>query len=399
MRRLYLAAAAAALCLCLGGCAGHIYANYRELEELQVIQTLGIDWEDGRVVVSASSGRTVGDMSSSAISCSGRTVVDAMDRLQSFSSREELYYAHVKYLLIGQAAAERGLDEYLDFAARYPQIRLDTAMFVVKGGEARSLICAPNPDGESVTDAISSLAKDMSHSGSSAVFSCREIARALGENGAAVICAVEALPTEGIVFPGPGGSAGSDDGDGAASRSDGQAESGALAAVSSGFALIRDGRLCGFIPPEASKGLCMLLGRSGSGVTVLTDGAGNGVSLQFYAEAPRISFSPTGADIAVKVSAAVLETRGSAQLDDEAFLRFLDRRFTAQLQGWADQVTAAIRDLDADLLGLGSHIGVSRLTGGRPLRDMLSRVDIRARMQGHIERSYDLAGHMGPSPD
>ena len=55
--KIFRIAAALVLAALLTGCSGgSIYSNYRELEQLMVIQTMGFDWAESGVRLSASSG-------------------------------------------------------------------------------------------------------------------------------------------------------------------------------------------------------------------------------------------------------------------------------------------------------------------------------------------------------
>ena len=59
-------AAALAAAAVLSGCSpdGSVYSNLREIEKLQVIQTMGFDLAQGRVTVSISSGPAQGELPS-----------------------------------------------------------------------------------------------------------------------------------------------------------------------------------------------------------------------------------------------------------------------------------------------------------------------------------------------
>ena len=50
MKRILLCAL---LCLCLGGCNGGMYRDMREIESFEIVQTLGVDYENGLYTVTA----------------------------------------------------------------------------------------------------------------------------------------------------------------------------------------------------------------------------------------------------------------------------------------------------------------------------------------------------------
>ena len=83
--------------------------NYRDIERLELIQTLGIDGDGETVTVSATTGKR-GDSTVIALKNSARTVARALDEMQTFTEKD-LYFAHVGVCLLGQEAAERNREK------------------------------------------------------------------------------------------------------------------------------------------------------------------------------------------------------------------------------------------------------------------------------------------------
>ena len=128
--------------LTLSGCSqtDTIYANFRAVEDLQLVQTFGFDWEDGEITVTVSSGEETDKLPSSLLSASAPDIPQAIEKLQDWSAREDLFFAHIRYVLVGEEAARHGLETLLDWFERGIQTRLDLPIFVVEGGTARELI-------------------------------------------------------------------------------------------------------------------------------------------------------------------------------------------------------------------------------------------------------------------
>ena len=124
--------------LLLGGCALPVHT--RELEQLQVIQTLGCDGAPGAVTVSVSSGPDPSGEAPLRLAAEGRSLTKALETLQDASPREELFFAHTRFAVIGEAAARAGLAPLLDHFERSTQTPLTVPLFVVRGGEARQLL-------------------------------------------------------------------------------------------------------------------------------------------------------------------------------------------------------------------------------------------------------------------
>jgi hypothetical protein len=130
----------------------------------------------------------------------GRDITDAIRQLQNFSAREDIFFAHTSYALLGEETARRGISGCLDYFQRAGQIPMDIGLLVVRSGTAEALIRDASAPGTNITDLLRSLDHAAERDGTSYVFSCEEISRALLERGAALICAVGAEDTEGVVF-------------------------------------------------------------------------------------------------------------------------------------------------------------------------------------------------------
>ena len=97
-----LSAALAALAL-LSGCASLLHP--RQVEDLQLIQTIGFDGGIGDMTVSVSSGEASEDAVSAQLAARGASIQTAVQRLQDFSPREELFFAHIRYAAVGEDCA------------------------------------------------------------------------------------------------------------------------------------------------------------------------------------------------------------------------------------------------------------------------------------------------------
>lgn len=221
MKRFFrLSAALAALAL-LSGCAALLHP--RLVEDLQLIQTIGFDGGIGDMTVSVSSGEASEDAVSAQLAARGASIQTAVQRLQDFSPREELFFAHIRYAAVGEDCARGGITPILDYFERGTQTQLSVPLFVVKGESAYTLIAANGGENE-ITAALSSLEADTERQGSAHCFTVLEIASRLNRSGAALACAI--APT-------------------APERSVPEAEDGATLALEAGYAVFRGETLCG----------------------------------------------------------------------------------------------------------------------------------------------------------
>ena len=176
MKRFFrLSAALAALAL-LSGCASLLHP--RLVEDLQLIQTIGFDGGIGDMTVSVSSGEASEDAVSAQLAARGASIQTAVQRLQDFSPREELFFAHIRYAAVGEDCARGGITPILDYFERGTQTQLSVPLFVVKGESAYTLVAANGGENE-ITAALSSLEADTKRQGSAHCFTVLEIASRL----------------------------------------------------------------------------------------------------------------------------------------------------------------------------------------------------------------------------
>ena len=76
--------------LSLSGCSG-IYSNFRELERLLVIQTMGIDFAEEGVGISLASGANSDGSSPVRLFSTGVSITSAIAHILSYSQEQELF--------------------------------------------------------------------------------------------------------------------------------------------------------------------------------------------------------------------------------------------------------------------------------------------------------------------
>ena len=93
---------------CLTGCGrSSLYTNYRDLEQIQVIQALGVDRSGPESLrLSVASGADVGGRAPTILSIREASISAATEQLQEYAPRETLYFAHTQFLLLGEDTAK-----------------------------------------------------------------------------------------------------------------------------------------------------------------------------------------------------------------------------------------------------------------------------------------------------
>ncbi len=364
----------------LSACSsGTIYSNYKEIEQLQLVRTIGVDrLDDDTVELTVSSGKTSESGPSALLSAKAPSVSSADQQLHDYASSKQLFYSHTKYMLIGQDTAELGLGEYLGYVERSTSLRMSITLFAVRGHSAKDIMTGPGDASYDISEVMSSVERDVKLSGSSHVFSCAETARALSENGAALICALSAVPTEDIVF----------------------SADAAITAVPDGFGIIKGEHLCGFISSDDAVAACMLIGSGGLTMLVLPDDSGGSSTVTLESSHTDISpvWDSSGAlrsiDVSISVNASLTELTHPTNITDSGFLDSLSGILEADILRRAISVLSSAKSLGADFLGIKARIrdaSPSRFDAlDTPWEDILRSVEFNVSVNASIGKAGDL---------
>lgn len=377
MRR---AAAIILLCLCLAlsGCSsGSIYSNYKEIDQLLVIQTVGIDAEpDGRIRLSISAGRLGGEPPV-CLSAAADTISQARDVLQNFAPNEVLFYAHTNFVVIGEAAAKLGIGKYLDYIGRSPELRIDTPVFIVEGGRASELVLGASNENHGVTEVLESVKRDVETGGGGNVYSAADIALALEDTGAALAASLRCESVK---------------------NADPHAESGEITARSGGCAVLKDGALAGYITADETRGVNLLAGSTGIGTVDLSagkylisaalDGAKTRIRPDWGADG---SLRKVGVD--VRLTASLTEL-GSLFSIDRASLEALDSALSDKAEAWITSALGESKTFSADFAGIGGAVRRSaprrfeKIPGG--FASALPGLEFDVKVSASVSRTFDL---------
>ena len=189
------------LMLLLTGCRRYSgFLPYaREIEDMELIRTLGVDGAGETGVAITASGGTSQE-ETEVVSGEAGTISAAVLELQGEGS-SYLYFGHVTQLLLGEELARRGFMPSLDYVLRDVEMRLETALYVVRNGTAGQAIEAAADDG-SATDRLEALADDAGLTANSMPRTVKDVLAELDRQGASFLPAV--LADDGLTAAGYG---------------------------------------------------------------------------------------------------------------------------------------------------------------------------------------------------
>lgn len=386
-RRLICVLLVLAMLPSLGSCAS-VYSNYREMEELLVIRTMGLDAAEAGVVLSLASGAdTERGKAPVRLRAAGASIASAFERAQNYSFEESLFFSHISSVLVGEDAARRGVGEYVGYICQAPRIRMDIPIYIVKGSTAESLMAQTGDDDNGIAEILSGVREYLDDRGAAAG-SVSDLARETLRHGSALAVALEYAPSIQR----------SADGTAASGASDGTAQRATAAAA--GYAVMRDMKLAAFIDLEDALGVdfikntvrvsdIVVPGRGDETVTLeITDG-GCDIIPRWASDG-----TLTRIDFRADVSATVLESSGRADLDSADCAAYL----TEQLESYVtEKISAALRlsaKLESDFLALGSAAERSDPTLYRllplPFASYLGELEMRVAVKGRLSHSNDV---------
>ncbi len=360
------------LCFCLfllSGCG--VQSNFREVESLLVVRTMGIDDNNGSFDVTLASAPEGEKQMSSLLKGSGVSVPGAIEDIYARSYEKELFCYHVDQVIIGEKLADTGIDDCLNYICRSPDMRLDSPMFLVKGGSARSLIDSIGDSGSSPPEIIDNLESRLDDHGGSP-FTAADIICALRRNGSALICVVDSPPS---------------------SESITEEEKAGNAAMSSGYGIIRGGRLCGYLSETDALAVDLLRNSSGTLSMPLNVRGAETAMVEIIKSSSDISpvwsenGELNGLNVQLNISVAISDNQ-NAPAD------VLISRLEDELSGRINSVFAASRSLNADFLGLSSTVerkspAMYRKMAGS-FSDILPTLGVTVAVSAKLIHLYDM---------
>jgi len=380
MRKLLILVLCAAELLLFAGKSG-LRKNYREVEQLLVIQTMGLDTMRGGVTLSlAAAGEK--DRGVARMTADGVSVTAAMDRIRSYSYEEELFCTHIGQLLLGEKAAEQGVESVLAYISRSPDLRLDMPLFVVRGGTAEDAIFNVGSGEKGISDVMQIVEQDVKRRGESGLTTAAQILRDTARGGSALICALN---------PGPAAET--------LESADAESEKKEKLSIAPlGYAILREGRLCRYLTEEQSIGVGFLKNQVGRATVQLRDSHGSDAVLEITGGSSRIrplweGGLLRGLEVHADARAGVLELGGRGALKGTQDADYLTAQLEARLARYISDALQASKDLKADYLCLGEQVeradpGAFRALG-RDFADLLPELELEITVSARLNQMND----------
>ena len=359
------------LCVALGGCSGKGYEDMREIESFEIIRTLGVDYEDGMYTLTAASG-SAGGGEVAVLTSRSVTIARALQKMQNYSTKKYIFFGHTANYLVGEAAAEHDLSACLEYVERGFDMRLDTNLFIVRGGTAKDAIAGASEKGEGVTEHLLALEKDVQILSENHIVDCGEAAEELAADGCTAITAVSLWENENVPL--------------------GEGKKGVQVV---GSAIIKDGRLVGWADVDTARGITLLTNRFVSDAAELPDGRGSYMAVEM-SEGETEYFAQFSGDriekiiIRIKLQGNISEMESPADIYDERVISEIERVLAENEVERIVNVIELSRRLDADFLELERELELKyprqlRRVSGTDVEDCEMEINVEVEVKGSYE--------------
>ena len=325
-----------------------------EPDELELIRAVAIDASESGFTVTVCTG-TPSDGEPTIISGEGTTIEGALRGLQSSSPDSIPFYSHTHCILIGEKLARRGIGEVLDYISRSSEMRLDTGVVICRGSAGDAINGAAD-EGKSVYDSLRAIEKKAPQTGEGCIFTALDAVGELLASNSTVILAVSS-------------------------------DSGKLTA--SGFGVIQDNRLVGYIPPEDSLGVVVLK----SPPDALTHSVTlDGVPASFGLSGFKIKYDPNfgdGVRISVSFDAYLTEIGTKWDPSDAAARETTEKALSRSVCDSVARAVGRSQRMGSDCLGIGTKISMKSPKSAENWSEKFQSIPINISVSARLAGSRD----------
>lgn len=312
------------VCLLLSGCSGLPYP--REMGDMALLRTMGVDGADSKLIVTVSTGPRARGLQGEqqpalVLSAQKDSLSGAALALQGLSD-SYVYFGYVDQLLVGEELARQGVSEVLDYFARDVELGLGAQLWVVRGTTAQKAVESGGEQG--VDSRLSTLQTDGEMGVAAISRTAGEVYTDLLEQGASYVPALRASGEGGTLGEG-------------------------------GYAVLQGERLAGFLEGDAARGLELLAGKPAADTLEVELSSGR-VVLRITGAATTCSLTEEGLSLTCRVTAQLAEYQRAPTGEE---LKQLRRALAEREEGRIRLALTALRQWRADCVGLGPKAALS----------------------------------------
>ena len=270
------------------------------------------------------------------------------------------------------------MEKYLRHMERSPEMRLNTFLYVVRDGTAQEAVSAAGKENGGVVELLTSLEKDVQLMSESHVFTCGETAELLAEQGSCLAAAVRLTRREDIL-------AGEDP----------------VTLAAEGYAILKEGKLAGYLDTDQARGVNLLMGLGGEDILEVPDGRGSWAALRLIGS--RVNYHPEYREgelvslrVRVELNCSLDELRSPVNAGDPEPPEQLAEEAEKLELGRIRSVLERSRELEADFCGIGRMVRAARPFAfdgmAVPWEERFPALPMEAEVSCRILRTCDAGG-------
>lgn len=387
------------LFLLLAGCKSNFLPKPKEINDLQLVQVIGVDLDEddpGQIRVTIASknlevatGHEGGDSGSGSVksgkkaliqTASGTTIFDAVRNIQTHSNKT-LFWSHTDYYLVGEEAAKKDLIAFLDFFTRDHELRIEAKVLIVKGSTAKELIEQVNLSDFFIVDVLENLERSIDLLSISEEMKISQLMRFVDIHHSSA-----RAPSIELVHH-------------SAESRESRSE-----IDLSGYAIIKDLKLVGFIDRSIARGVNLITNNVESSIVNVTDLTGGKVSLEIIQSKTKVIpyFSKETLKeitIKVKVKSSLGEVQSNHKINRKQEIEFMEAQQSEILKQEMEKALRTVLAYGADCLNICDRIRLSRPLKWKKIEDnwleIMRNVQYNIIVESKIERTYQINASSG----
>lgn len=375
--------------LSLSGCNKSFFPAKTEIDQLKVVQIVGIDkctTEPENVMVSLITQEKKGAEKESGgsermytvFSESAPTIFEAIRRIKAHSDRR-VFFGYVDYFLIGENAAKENFQKYFDILSRDQEIRLSPHIFITVGCTAREFMEQTTSKDKFIADRLENLETDVDLLSSFDNVSIIEVMNMMDRDSAFAVPMLRLVDFQNKKVIG------------------GQTPEKDI--TTHGFAIIKDLRMVGRIDETQARGYNILINNARSSPISVEETPGKFIGLEVLKSETIIKTHFDGDELK-KVTFNTFLTSGlvEQQTPDNVFtekkVREISKKQSNQIVGDMKKVIEVTQELKSDCIRLGDRIRMKHPLKWEKIKDRWDEIypdlKIELKVRSDIDRSYTI---------
>jgi len=392
MKKLFIGTVLIFLLVNLTGCEKSILPEREEIDDLQLVQVIGIDKlpdddEDCMVTVASkkleeasgqsSEGESSGISEAKALvlSAKGKTLFDAVRNIQTHSDKM-IFWGHTGYYLIGEEAARDNIVKFIDFFTRDHELRIESKIYIVKGMTAKDLIEQFNQTDFYIYDKIEKLGQNLKLLGTSKEMKIHELMRFIDVHHASARVPCIYLKNR-----------------------DSAEEKQVKDIDTCGYAIFSNNKLVGFIDTDISRGVNLITNTVNSSIVTVKDLTGQDVSLEIIDSKTEVIPYFNGDNLEsitlkTKVFSNLGELQSQTDFTHESSLSYMESQQSEILKKEMEKALEKIVKLKSDCLGICDRIRLKRPLKWHKIEDqwmdIFTNIKYDIQVESKIRRTYEM---------